>query len=151
MNVKEAIEYIHSVSWLGSRPGLSRITELCRLLGDPQNSMRFIHVAGTNGKGSVCAMISSVLRQCGYKTGEFTSPYIYAFNERISICGVPISDRDLAKAVEKVKVCADKMEDSPTEFELITAAGFLCFKERGCDAVILEAGMGGRLDCCGRG
>lgn len=146
MNGKEAIEYIHSVSWLGSRPGLSRITELCSLLGNPQDSLRFIHVAGTNGKGSVCAMLSSVLREHGLKTGEFTSPYIYSFNERISIGAAPISDGELASVVEKVKACADTMADPPTEFELICAAGFLWFKEQKCDVVILEVGMGGRLD-----
>ena len=147
MKYEEAINYIHSVSWLGSRPGLSRITELCRLLGDPQSYLRFIHIAGTNGKGSVLAMLSAVLTEAGMKTGEFSSPYVYRFNERISLGGVPISDGDLAAVVEKVKDAAEAMADHPTEFELVTAAAFLYFKEKKCDIVLLEAGLGGRLDC----
>lgn len=147
MNYEEAINYIHSVSWLGSRPGLSRITELCRLLGNPQSSLRFIHIAGTNGKGSVLSMLSAVLTEAGMKTGEFSSPYVYRFNERISLGGVPISDSDLAEVVEKVRDAAETMADHPTEFELVTAAAFLYFKEKKCDVVLLEAGLGGRLDC----
>lgn len=146
MTYDEAIKYIHNVCWQGSRPGLSRITKLCSLLGNPQDSLKFIHVAGTNGKGSVSAMLTSILTKAGFKVGEFTSPYVYRFNERICIDGVPIADDDLAKIVEKVRVFADSMEDSPTEFELITAVGFEYFKEQKCDIVVLEAGMGGRLD-----
>lgn len=146
MTYEEAINYIHTVSWTGSRPGLSRITELCGMLGDPQDSLRFIHVAGTNGKGSVSSMLSSVLTEAGMKVGVFTSPYVYRFNERIAIGKEPISDGDLAKTVEKVKTYADKMADPPTEFELITAVGFEYFKDLKCDVVVLEAGMGGRLD-----
>ncbi len=146
MTYDEALSYIHSISWTGSRPGLSRITELCEKLGDPQDSLTFIHVAGTNGKGSVSSMLSSVLSAAGKKVGEFTSPYVYRFNERISLGGTPIDDGDLARIVEKVKAAADEMSDPPTEFELITAVGFMYFKEKECDVVVLEAGMGGRLD-----
>ena len=87
MNYQEALDYIHSVTWMGSRPGLSRTQELTERIGRPQDSLRFIHVAGTNGKGSVCAMLSSILTAAGYKTGLFTSPYITEFNERIRFCG----------------------------------------------------------------
>ncbi len=146
MNAKEAIEYIHSISWTFCKPGLDRIKILCRELGDPQDSLRFIHVAGTNGKGSFCSMIDSVLRNAGYKTGLFTSPYIRHFNERICFDGGPISDGDLAEITEYVSHIADIMEEKPTEFELITAIGFEYFKRKGADVVILEAGMGGRLD-----
>ena len=146
MTYDEALSYIHSVSWKGSRPGLERIRELCRLLGDPQRGMKFVHVAGTNGKGSVCAMTASVLRASGLKTGLFTSPYVSFFEERIQVDGEPIPKDRLAEVTAKVKRCADKMEDSPTEFELLTAIGFVYFREAGCDVVVLEVGLGGRLD-----
>lgn len=146
MTYSEALEYIHSVVWKGSRPGLSRITELLSLLGNPQNDLRFIHIAGTNGKGSTSAMTESILRAAGYKTGLFVSPYIKKFNERICFCGKPIEDEALAAATAAVKPFADGMADAPTEFELITAIGLVYFKEMHCDVVVLETGMGGRLD-----
>ncbi len=146
MNYAEALEYIHSVSWKGSRPGLSRITELCSAMGDPQNALRFIHVTGTNGKGSTCAMTESILRAAGYKTGLFTSPFVLDFCERIMINGQPVSHELLAQATEYVRGFAEKMEDKPTEFELITAIAFKIFADEGCEIVVLEAGMGGRLD-----
>lgn len=146
MNYTEALEYIHSICWTFTKPGLERISALCEKLGNPQDELKFIHVAGTNGKGSFCSMIDSVLRAAGYKTGLFTSPYIKVFNERMQFCGESISDEDLAEITEYVKPYADSMEDKPTEFELITAIGFEYFKRKKCDVVILEAGMGGRLD-----
>lgn len=146
MNYTEALEYIHSICWTFTKPGLERISALCKKLGDPQNELKFIHVAGTNGKGSFCSMLDSVLRHAGYKTGLFTSPYIKVFNERMQFCGENISDDELAEITEYVKPFADSMEDKPTEFELITAIGFEFFKRKKCDVVIIEAGMGGRLD-----
>ena len=146
MNYTEALEYIHSVEWLGSRPGLSRTEELLKKLGNPEKGMNFIHVAGTNGKGSTCAMCDSVLRAAGYKVGLYTSPYIVRFNERMCVDGLPISDEELAELVEIIKPIADSMEDKPTEFEIITALAFLYFKRHDCDIVVLEVGMGGRLD-----
>ena len=146
MNYTEALEYIHSICWTFTKPGLERISALCEKLGNPQDELKFIHVAGTNGKGSFCSMIDSVLRAAGYKTGLFTSPYIKVFNERMQFCGENISNEDLADITEYVKPYADSMEDKPTEFELITAIGFEYFKRKKCDVVILEAGMGGRLD-----
>lgn len=146
MNYTEALEYIHSISWTFCKPGLDRIKELCEKLGNPPNDLKFIHVAGTNGKGSFCAMTESILRQAGYKTGLFTSPYIKVFNERMRINGINISDEELAELTEIIKPVADSMTDKPTEFELITALGFMYFKKHNCDIVILEAGMGGRLD-----
>ncbi len=146
MTYEEAIKYIHSICWKGSVPGLERIEELCGRLGDPQNGMRFIHVTGTNGKGSTCAMTESILRHAGYKTGLFVSPYVRYFNERIQINGIPVSGELLAKATEAVKKHADEMKDSPTEFELLSAIAFLIFKWEACDIVVLEVGMGGRLD-----
>ncbi len=146
MTYTEAIEYIHSICWTFTKPGLERISILCEKLGNPQNDLKFIHVAGTNGKGSFCSMLDSVLRHAGYKTGLFTSPYIKVFNERMQFCGENIADEELAQITEYVKPFADAMEDKPTEFELITAIGFEFFKRKGCDIVILECGMGGRLD-----
>ena len=127
-------------------PGLGRVKTLCHALGDPQDSLRFIHVAGTNGKGSFCSMLDSVLRAEGYRVGLFTSPYIMEFGERMRVDGENISDDELCSLVERVKPIADAMEDKPTEFELITALAFLYFAEKKCDYVVLECGLGGRLD-----
>ncbi len=146
MTYNEALEYIHSVEWLGSRPGLSRTRELLAKLGNPEKGMKFIHVAGTNGKGSTCAMLNSVLCKAGYKVGLYTSPYIVRFNERMQINGNPISDSELAELVEIIKPIAEGMSDKPTEFEMITALAFLYYNRHNCDVVVLEVGMGGRLD-----
>jgi dihydrofolate synthase/folylpolyglutamate synthase len=146
MNYSEALEYIHSVNWTFCKPGLERITALCEALGNPQNDLKFIHVAGTNGKGSFCSMTESVLRASGYKTGLYTSPYIKVFNERMQVCGEMISNEELSELTEYIKPICDAMTDKPTEFELITAIAFEYFKRHKCDVVILEAGMGGRLD-----
>ena len=146
MNYEQALSYIHSVSWEFCKPGLERITELTKSLGDPQDSLRFIHVAGTNGKGSFCSMLDSVLRAAGYRVGLFTSPYIRFFNERMCIDGTPISDTELAEITAHVRPYADAMTDKPTEFELITAISLEYFRRNKVDIVIFEAGMGGRLD-----
>ena len=146
MTYEETINYIHSVSWMGSRPGLERITELCRRLGDRQNTLRVIHVAGTNGKGSFCSMLTGILLKAGYSVGTFTSPYVVSFNERIQLNGEMISGEDLACVTSRVRPIADSMEDHPTEFELITAIGIEYFADKKPDFVILEAGMGGRYD-----
>lgn len=146
MTYEQTLDYIHSVSWKGSRPGLERITELMHRLGDPQNGMKFIHIVGTNGKGSTAAMLSSVLTKAGYRTGMFTSPYVLCFRERMQFCGEMISEQELAAVTESVRPFADSMEDKPTEFELITAIGLVWFARKNCDIVVLEAGMGGALD-----
>lgn len=146
MNYNEALEFIHSINPLFCNPGLGRTEELCRALGNPQDELKFIHIAGTNGKGSTSAMLDSVLREAGYKVGLFTSPYIERFNERMRVDGEPISDELLAELCEKIYPIAKSMTDKPTEFELITAIAFLYFKEMDCDIVILECGLGGRLD-----
>lgn len=146
MNYREAVEYIEATGWMGSRPGLERIRELCTMLGEPQRGMRFVHVAGTNGKGSFCSMLSSVLRAAGYRTGLYTSPYVLRFNERMSIDGEDISDDELAELTTLVAPLIDQMESKPTEFEIITAIAFEYFHRHSCDVVVLEVGMGGRLD-----
>ena len=146
MTYNEALEYIHSVSWKGSRPGLSRITELCEKLGHPEDSLKFIHVGGTNGKGSTCRMLSCILENAGYRVGLYTSPFVERFNERIMLNNRDVSDDDLASVTEYVKQFADTMEDAPTEFELITAIAFEYYRRKECDYVVLEVGLGGRLD-----
>lgn len=146
MNVNEAIEYIHSVCWKGSIPGLGRTQELLKKLGNPEKSLKFVHIAGTNGKGSTAAMTASILRKAGYRTGLYTSPYIYRFHERIQIDGNEISDEDLVAVTEYVKPFADSMAESPTEFELVCAIAFEYFKRKACDIVVLEVGMGGAWD-----
>lgn len=146
MTYEQTLDYIHSVSWKGSRPGLARITELMHRLGDPQKDLKFIHIVGTNGKGSTAAMLSSVLTKAGCRTGMFTSPYVLCFRERMQYNGEMISEEELAEVTEAVRPFADAMEDKPTEFELITAIGLLWFAQQHCDIVVLEAGMGGELD-----
>lgn len=146
MTYDEALEYIHGISWTFCKPGLDRIRALCDGLGNPQDGLRFVHVAGTNGKGSFCSMLSSVLTAAGYRVGLYTSPYILRFNERMQVSGVPISDEKLAKVTERVRPIAEAMTDKPTEFELITAIAFEYFRDEKVDLVILECGMGGRLD-----
>lgn len=146
MTYSEALKYIHSTCWLGSRPGLERIEKLCALLGNPQNELSFVHIAGTNGKGSTSSMLSAILQKAGKKVGMFTSPYVFRFNERIAVNSEPIPDEALAEIIDYIKPIAEEMTDSPTEFELITAVGFEYFRREKCDIVILEAGLGGRLD-----
>ena len=146
MNYEESLAYIHSVMWQGSRPGLERITELLDKMGNPQKQLKVIHVTGTNGKGSFCAMLESILRHSGYKTGLFTSPYIEHFEERMMVNGEMISREMLAEITSEIRPIADSMSDLPTEFELITAIGFAFFAKMNCDICVIEAGMGGRLD-----
>ena len=146
MNYEQALEYIHSVNWAFCKPGLERITELCNALGDPQKKLRFIHVAGTNGKGSTSAMLASILQKAGYRTGLYTSPYIRTFCERIRVDGENIPQDTLAALTERIRPIADKMTDKSTEFELITALAFEYFYQSKCDVVVLEVGLGGRLD-----
>ena len=146
MDYKEALEYINGVSWQNTKPGLERVSELLSRMGNPQSELRFVHVAGTNGKGSICAMLASVLKKAGYKTGLFTSPYIARFNERMQINGEQIGDRELADIVTQLKPHADAMDDHPTEFEMMTAAALRWFADRKCDIAVMEVGLGGRWD-----
>ena len=146
MNANEAIAYIHSVCWKGSIPGLGRTQELLRRMGNPEKKLKFVHIAGTNGKGSTAAMTASILRKAGYRTGLYTSPYIYRFHERMQVDGQEISDEDLAAITEYVKPLADTMAESPTEFELVSCIAFEYFKRMQCDIVVLEVGMGGAMD-----
>lgn len=146
MTSEEALTYIHSVCWKGSIPGLGRTQTLLKKMGNPEKKLKFVHIAGTNGKGSTAAMTASILRKAGYRTGLYTSPYIYRFHERMQVDGVEISDEELAEVTEYVKPLADSMEESPTEFELVSCIAFEFFCRKNCDIVVLEVGMGGALD-----
>ena len=146
MELNEALAFIHGADWKGSRLGLERMRELMRRLDDPQNNLKFVHVAGTNGKGSTSTMLASILTAAGYKTGLYTSPHLVRVNERFRINGADIPDAALCRAAEAVKEAAGGMSDAPTEFEILTAMGFWYFAAEKCDAVVLEVGLGGRLD-----
>ena len=146
MDYKEALAYLDSIGYFGSKPGLERIGALLEKLGNPHKGMKFVHIAGTNGKGSCAAMAASILKAAGYKTGLYTSPYLYRFNERMQVGGREIPDEALAEILTRLKPLAEAMEDHPTEFELMTAAALLWYKEEACDVVVLEVGLGGRFD-----
>ena len=146
MTYLSALQFIHSLNRFGSKPGLSRILELLNLLGNPQNDVSCIHVAGTNGKGSTSTMISQGLIESGKKVGLYTSPFIIDFRERIQINNTYINKRSLARLVNKVKTVAATMKDHPTEFEFITAVMFLYFKEQKVDIAVIEVGLGGKFD-----
>lgn len=146
MNCNESINYIHSIPKFVRPLGNAQLSQLLCLLGNPQDKLKFIHVAGTNGKGSVCAITAEILKSAGYKTGLFTSPFIEVFNERIRINGENIPDDDLAKYISHVKNVMTESNISVSEFAFITAVAFLYFYDKGCDFVVLETGMGGRLD-----
>lgn len=146
MTPQEAVSYIENYSWSTTRLGLERTQALLSALGDPQKELKFIHVAGSNGKGSTCAMLASILKSAGYKTGLYISPYIQVFNERIQINGEYIDGERLAEITARVKAIADEMEDHPSQFELVTAIAIQYYYEEKCDIVVLEVGMGGALD-----
>ena len=146
MTYNEALTYIHSICWKGSRLGLGRTRELLQKLGNPEKRLKFIHIAGTNGKGSCAAMLSSILEAAGCRVGLYTSPFINRFNERMQIDHQNIPDEELAELTAYIRPFADSMADSPTEFELITALAMVYFARHQCDIVVLEVGMGGELD-----
>lgn len=146
MTAAEAIDYIENGIWSSTRLGLERTFELLELLDNPQKQLKFIHVAGSNGKGSTCAMLDAILRQAGYRTGLYTSPYIQSFCERMRVNGEDIPGERLAEITERVKKLADSMEDHPSQFEMVTAIALEYFYESRCDLVVLEVGMGGETD-----
>lgn len=150
MNYNDALQFIHTASKLGSKLGLENISRLMERLQNPQNSLKFIHIAGTNGKGTTTKTISEILMKQGYKVGMYTSPFIYRFNERMVVNGDEIDDNSLAEITGLVKEKCDEMVrdgfSHPTEFEIVTAIGFVYFAREKCDYVVLEVGLGGRLD-----
>jgi len=150
MNYAEAMEYIHNTLKFGIKLGLHNMQILLDLMGNPHRKLRFVHVAGTNGKGSTVAYISNILIESGYRVGIYTSPYIERFTERIKINGQEIGESELGRLAdfvkEKVEVMLEKGENHPTEFEIVTAIAFQFFLENSCDVVVLEVGLGGRHD-----
>jgi len=145
MNYEQAIDFIHDRLKLGSKLGLEATEELLRRLGSPHKKLKFIHVAGTNGKGSTSAFIANILMANGNKTGMYISPFIHQFNERIQVNNIQIPNDDLATHTEQVASVIDETLQ-PTEFEVVTAIGLLHFLAQGCDYVVLEVGLGGRFD-----
>lgn len=141
-----AREYLKIAALRGSKLGLERVTELCRKSGDPQEKLRIIHVAGTNGKGSFCAMLSGILSHSGYTAGGFSSPALTDVTESLTINGVPISDCEFEKIMAEIIPYCEEMDDKPTEFEVLTAAAYLYFYKSGCDVAVVECGMGGDSD-----
>ena len=150
MNEREAMAFIEEAACYGIVPGLDSIRELCCRLGNPQNDLKFVHVAGTNGKGSVCAYIASVLKAAGYRAGKYISPAIFTYREGIQVNDRNITVRELCQGMERIRdICREMTAEGlphPTPFEIETALGFLFFRERQCDIVVLETGMGGLLD-----
>ena len=132
--------------WRAVRFGLSRIAQLLHMAGDPHKGMRYVHITGTNGKGSTAAMVAGVLQQAGYRTGLFTSPHIQRFGERIKVNGEEIPQQEVDRLSLQLRAWADDMPQRPTEFELYTAMGFIYFAAQHCDIAVLEVGMGGEFD-----
>ena len=149
MTYKEAVEKIDSLLVFGSKPGLERVGELIERIGSPDKKLKFVHVAGTNGKGSTCVLIANTLKCAGYKTGLFISPYVLEFRERFQINGEMIPEKKLCEIVEKLFPVVEQMKAEDkiiTEFEFVFAIAMYWYAEEQCDAVVLEVGLGGRFD-----
>lgn len=150
MTYKDALNYIHSINCFGIKPGLERINALLKRLGNPEEKLKCIHIAGTNGKGSTSTALANIMIAEGKKVGLFISPFVVNFRERIQINGEYIKEKELANLTYEIsKIVPEvekEVEDNITEFEFITALMFAYFKEQNCDVVILEVGLGGRLD-----
>lgn len=150
MNYQEVLDYVEELKKYGSVPGLDNVRRLCERLGNPQDKLKFIHIAGTNGKGSVLAFCSEILKASGYRVGGYISPTIFEYRERIQVNGRPVSKKDLCRLMELMKGLCGEIEAEgnphPTAFEIETAMAFLYFLEQNCDVVVLETGLGGLLD-----
>jgi len=150
MTYEQAVGYLGDLARYGMKPGLERVGAVLRELGDPQRRLRVVHVGGTNGKGSVCAMLASILEEAGYAVGLYTQPHLESYVERFLVNGRPISEGDFAGVVSRVAPAVERAvrrgSDHPTEFEAGTAAAYLYFAERGVDVLVQEVGLGGRLD-----
>ena len=144
--MEKTLEFIHGLYRKGTKPGLDRVGRLLQALGNPQQKLKFVHIAGTNGKGSTASMSASILQQAGYKTGLFTSPYIYRFNERIQINGQQIPDEEVINLTARLRRLAENLPEMPTEFDFVTAMAMEYFAAEECDIVVLEVGVGGALD-----
>ena len=144
--IEETLKYLQFDNWEQSAPGLARSRELLGLLGNPEQKLKFVHIAGTNGKGSTAAMLASVLQRAGYRTGLYTSPHLLRFHERMRVNGEEIDDASLITLTNTVRQAAAQMREMPTGFEIMTAIAFLYFVQERCDIVSLEVGLGGRMD-----
>ena len=144
--IEETLKYLQFDNWEQSAPGLARSRELLGLLGNPEQKLKFVHIAGTNGKGSTAAMLASVLQRAGYRTGLYTSPHLLRFHERMRVNGEEIDDKSLITLTNTVRRAAAQMREMPTGFEIMTAIAFLYFVQERCDIVSLEVGLGGRID-----
>lgn len=146
LNIEETLKYLQFDNWEKSEPGLARSYELLKLVGNPEQKLKFVHVAGTNGKGSTSAMLASVLQSAGYRTGLYTSPHLLRFHERMRVNGEEIDDASLIYYTNVVREAAEKMLEVPTGFEIMTAIALLYFAAQKCELVVLEVGLGGRMD-----
>ncbi|MBQ4347722.1 MAG: bifunctional folylpolyglutamate synthase/dihydrofolate synthase, partial [Firmicutes bacterium] len=149
MTYDEAVKYLDSATRNSIKLGLERMEKLLGLLGDPHKELKVIHVAGTNGKGSVCAMLKSIIFAAGYRAGCYTSPHLIRYNERFAINSEFISDAEFAQKTEHIKrLCEENFlpKEQPTAFEILTALAFWWFSEQKAEYVILETGLGGRFD-----
>ncbi|MBO4886233.1 MAG: bifunctional folylpolyglutamate synthase/dihydrofolate synthase [Clostridia bacterium] len=148
-NAAQAIAWIDGLRYASEKNGLDNMRALAAALGDPQDKLRCVHVAGTNGKGSTCALLERMLRECGLKTGLYTSPYLMRYSERMRVNGEPIGDADFTQLAERVREAAEALAErgiKPTWFELGTALALMWFAEERVDAAVIEVGLGGRLD-----
>lgn len=146
MNWNEAMRLIQNTEWLEQKPGLERMHLLLDFFGNPEKSMHFVHIAGTNGKGSASAMLSSVLRASGLRTGLYISPHLLRINERMSVNGKEITDTEFASLAGEILHAVRLLDTKPTKFEILTLMALLFFREKHCDIAVLEVGLGGRLD-----
>lgn len=150
MTYTEVMDYVEELKCYGSVPGLANIENLCEKLNMPQKALKFVHIAGTNGKGSVLAFISEILKEAGYRVGRYISPTIFEYRERIQVNGRPVSKKDLCRLMTMMKAICDELtcegKPHPTAFEIETAMAFWYFKEKDCQIVVLETGLGGLLD-----
>mgnify|MGYP003564526567 FL=1 len=150
MTYTQVMEYVEELKRYGSVPGLTNVENLCLKLGQPQRDLSFIHIAGTNGKGSVLAFISEILKEAGYRVGRYISPTIFEYREKIQLNGRPITKKDLCRLMTQMKqICEELVEEGqphPTAFEIETAMAFQYFREQNCQLIVLETGLGGLLD-----
>ena len=146
MTFEESLEFLNKYTWSSSKKGLDITEKLLQKLGDPHKKLKFVHVAGTNGKGSVCAMLESILRSAGYKTGFYSSPHVENIRERYRINGEMISEDEFSGLIEKMAGIVSDIDEAPSQYVIMTAAAFEFFYEKNCDIVVLEVGLGGTFD-----